>query len=226
MPARRKILPILPHAVAVGLAPDSADKRAVLDLAEAHYLRHGGDLIERQINFAVLLHDKAVARMSEDIPPDDFDRMMGHCIRMNAQVTRLVVARDKAKERSYMFARITHYRKAGTLVGDIHDPVLVKARGEEEALQLQDTPQVEPKPEAAMPGVATPEVAPAPQQAAPRPAAAVTHRASNRQIKEYVHMLKRRSVKAEIREEFRKRAVAEGWDKIRLAAEAHKILAA
>lgn len=248
MPARKRNLVLLSHREAVDLAPDSADKRAVVECANARFLLLNGDITEQNLVMLAQLQ-KDVALMPAQAKDDTQRlRILAFCLRLAGQVARLRKEREQIREEACRFARIAHFRQTGTRVGDLFDPISEQVaagvdtstanpdqggggrgegdggpvagasgsvpagesqagQGDGDAVQRDGGPAADGS--GSMPG--------------PKP---VSMPASKRQIKETLHYLKRYRVNGDARENFRRRAQAEGWDKPRLSAEAHKLTAA
>ena len=244
MPARKRNLVLLSHRDAVDLAPDSADKRAVVECANARFVLLNGDITQQNMLMLSQLHQD-VARMPARVG-DDVQRLrvLAFALRLTAQVSRLRKERDQIMEAAFRFARIAHFRQTGVRVGDLFDPIAEQEPAEAETgpvADAQGSELDELQPGTEVPGgcreATTTPTAQLPRQAEQEPTPAETNNdpvannadtkpASNRQIKEYLHYLKRHRVNGQARENFRRRAQAEGWDKLRLSLEAHKLTAA
>jgi len=201
---------MLSHREAVDLAPDSADKRAVIECANARFILLNGDITEQHMLMLAQLQ-KDVAMMPARVH-DETERLrvLAFCLRLAGQGSRLRKERDQVREEAYRFARIAHYRQTGTRVGDLFDPIV------EEAQAAIDASIAEAKPVSKAPA---PAPVPAPE---PEPAP----RASNKQIKAVVRALKEARIDAETCERFRKQAHDEAWPSNRLEAEMRRLTAA
>lgn len=211
MPARKRNLVILPHAMAVDLAPDSADKRAVVETANARFVLLNGDLADRDLGLLAQLQQNVSRLLASPMPDDQCLRLMAFCLRLAGQGSRLRAERGRIREQAFTFARTGHYAETGVRVGPLFNPI------EAEATELDTSIDTAPAKEAAA------EEAPEPvRESAINPAP----QASNKQIKACVRTLKESKVDASTREQFRRQAQTERWGKDRLEAELRKLLAA